>query len=252
LALECQGGVQVPITRLHNDTYSEVGFLRVADVLTTGLNQCARRYYPQTHKQAMIIDMRGSADGNGSPMLIERLRREISMITIARNSVPDVNPTGMIYGPKVCLLNEFSASDGDLFPYRFRYHHLGKLIGKRSWGGVVGIRGALPLLDGGYLNRPEFSRYDVAGKEWIIEGVGVPPDIEVDNDPGRDEYGLPPVDVEITDDARELDRDVQAYQRELRARRRNMRVQRLSAPRTRRHPPPRHRPRSRTAADAAT
>ena len=91
----------------------------------------------------------------------------------------------MIYGPMVCLMNEFSASDGDLFPYRFRQYKLGKLIGKRSWGGVVGIRGSLPFLDGGYLNRPEFSRYDLDGKKWIIEDHGVDPDIVVDNDPAR-------------------------------------------------------------------
>jgi tricorn protease len=88
-----------------------------------------------------------------------------------------------------CLMNEFSASDGDLFPFRFRAHGLGKLIGKRSWGGVVGIRGTLPLLDGGTLNRPEFSRYDLQGKEWIIEGVGVTPDIVVDNDPAKEFAG---------------------------------------------------------------
>jgi len=67
---------------------------------------------------------------------------------------------------------------------------MGKLIGKRTWGGVVGIRGSLPLLDGGYLNRPEFSRYDVEGKEWVIEGVGVEPDIVVDNDPAREFAGI--------------------------------------------------------------
>ena len=133
--------------------------------------------------------MRGNGGGNVSPMLIERLRREISMITVARNGTPDVNPAEMIWGPMVCLLNEFSASDGDLFAYRFHKHGLGKLIGKRTWGGVVGIRGTLPLLDGGSLNRPEFSRYDLEGKEWIIEGVGVPPDIVVDNDPAREYAG---------------------------------------------------------------
>src|SRR5947209_6340103 len=122
-------------------------------------------------------------------MLIERLRREVAMITIARNAVPDTDPAAAVYGPMVCLLNEFSASDGDLFPYRFRQAHLGKLIGKRSWGGVVGIRGTLPLLDGGTLNRPEFSRYDVAGKEWVMEGHGVDPDIVVDNDPGEEFAG---------------------------------------------------------------
>ena len=73
--------------------------------------------------------------------------------------------------------------------HRFRQAGLGKLIGKRSWGGVVGIRGTLPLLDGGTLNRPEFSRYDVNGKEWIMEGHGVDPDIVVDNDPAEEYAG---------------------------------------------------------------
>jgi len=95
----------------------------------------------------------------------------------------------MINDPVTCLLNEFSASDGDLFPCRFRQYKFGPLIGKRSWGGVVGIRGTLPLLDGGTLNRPEFSRYDVEGKKWIIKGHGVDPDIVVDNDPAKEYAG---------------------------------------------------------------
>jgi tricorn protease len=157
-------------------------------MLQTGLNEFARQFYPQLKKSALIIDMRGNGGGNVSPMLIERLRREIAMIGIARGTPPSVDPRGMMHGPMVCLMNEFSASDGDLFPYRFRQHKLGKLIGKRSWGGVIGIRGTLPLLDGGTLNKPEFSRYDIEGKEWIIEGNGVTPDIIVDNDPAI-EYG---------------------------------------------------------------
>ena len=80
-------------------------------------------------------------------------------------------------------------SDGDIVAYRFRKNKLGTLIGKRTWGGVVGIRGTLPLLDGGFLNRPEFSRYDVEGKEWIMEGKGVEPDIVVDNDPAKEYSG---------------------------------------------------------------
>ena len=88
------------------------------------------------------------------------------------------------------MLNEFSASDGDLFPYRFKHYKMGPLIGKRSWGGVVGIRGSLPLTDGGTLSKPEFSRVDVAGKEWIIEGYGVDPDIVQDNDPAKEFAGI--------------------------------------------------------------
>jgi tricorn protease len=138
----------------------------------------------------LIIDVRGNGGGNVSPMLIERLRREIAMIEFARNTASQPDPYSMIYGPIVCLADEFSASDGDLFTYQFKKYKLGKVIGKRTWGGVVGIRGTLPLLDGGYLRKPEFSRYDVEGKKWIIEGYGVEPDIYVDNDPAKEYAGI--------------------------------------------------------------
>jgi tricorn protease len=177
------------LKKVTDATDGKVGYLHVPDMQVNGLNEFTRQFYPQVHKKALIIDVRGNGGGNVSPMLIERLRREIAMINISRNSVPHTNPAAMVWGPMVCLMNEYSASDGDLFPYQFRHYRLGKLIGRRSWGGVVGIRGTLPLLDGGYLNRPEFSRYDVAGKEWVIEGRGVTPDIIVDNDPGQEYAG---------------------------------------------------------------
>jgi tricorn protease len=181
--------VQGNIRKVEEATGGRCGYVHVPDMLATGLNEFVKYFYPQLRKKAIIIDVRGNGGGNVSPMLIERLRRDIVMVSIARNGTPRPDPEAMIYGPKVCLMNEFSASDGDLFPYRFKHYKLGPLIGKRSWGGVVGIRGSLPLLDGGTLNRPEFSRYDVAGKEWIIEGHGVDPDIVVDNDPAREYAG---------------------------------------------------------------
>jgi len=95
----------------------------------------------------------------------------------------------MQVGPKVCLMDEFSASDGDIFPYRFKADKIGKLIGKRTWGGVVGIRGTNPFVDGGFLNKPEFSRTDIEGKDWVIEGKGVEPDIYQDNDPALEYAG---------------------------------------------------------------
>ncbi|MDP2208245.1 MAG: S41 family peptidase, partial [Bacteroidota bacterium] len=121
------------------------------------------------------------------------------------------DPSAMVWGPKVCLLDEFSASDGDLFPYRFRKYGLGKLIGKRSWGGVVGIRGTLPLLDGGVLNRPEFSRFDEEGN-WIIEGVGVEPDIFVDNDPASEYEG---VDQQLTKAIEEILDELKTKEKEI-------------------------------------
>ncbi len=199
--------VEGNLKKVTDATGGKVGYLHVPDMLANGLNQFARYFYPQVRKKALIIDMRGNGGGNVSPMLIERLRREIAMITIARNSVPRTDPAAMVHGPMVCLMNEFSASDGDLFPYRFRQHKLGKLIGKRSWGGVVGIRGSLPLLDGGTLNRPEFSRYDTEGKEWIIEGKGVTPDIIVDNDPAREYAGE---DQQLTRAIDEILKDLKA------------------------------------------
>lgn len=182
--------VQDNIKKVTEATNGKVGYLHIPDMGVGGLNEFVKYYYPQLQKKALIVDVRGNGGGNVSPMIIERLRREAAMIDIARNAIPNVDPGGMVWGPKVCLINEFSASDGDIFPYRFRQYNLGKLIGKRTWGGVVGIRGSLPLLDGGSLNKPEFSRYDLEGKEWIMEGVGVEPDIFVDNDPAKEFAGI--------------------------------------------------------------
>lgn len=170
-------------------TEDQVGYLHIPDMGRRGLNEFVKQYYPQLRKKALIIDIRGNGGGNVSPMIIERLRREIAMITFARNTIPGPNPGGMIYGPKIALIDEFAASDGDLFAYRFRKHNLGLLVGKRTWGGTVGIRSSLPFIDGGFLYKPEFSRYDVEGKEWIIEGRGVEPDVFVDNDPAKEYAG---------------------------------------------------------------
>ena len=95
---------------------------------------------------------------------------------------PATYPDGAFMGPMIALLNENSASDGDIFPYMFREAGLGKLVGKRSWGGVVGIGSQGPLIDGGSVNVPSFALLNTKG-EYIIEGYGVDPDIEVENDP---------------------------------------------------------------------
>ncbi|KAA0231731.1 protease [candidate division KSB1 bacterium] len=182
--------VESNLKKVSEATKGEVGYLHVPDMGPAGLNEFVKHFYPQLRKQALIVDIRGNGGGNVSPMLIERLRREAVMIGIARNSIPTPDPNEALLGPVVCLMDEFSASDGDLFPYRFKMHKLGKLIGKRTWGGVVGIRGPLPLVDGGQFFKPEFSRYDLGGKEWIIEGHGVEPDIYVDNDPGKEFSGI--------------------------------------------------------------
>jgi len=170
-------------------TDGKVGYLHIPDMGPEGLNEFVRRFYPQLNKQALIVDVRGNGGGNVSPMIIERLQRELTMINLRRGGTPAANPGGQLVGPKITLINEYSASDGDLFPYRFREAGLGKLVGKRTWGGVIGISGSLPFTDGGILNKPEFAPYSKDGKSWIIEGHGVEPDISVDNDPAREFRG---------------------------------------------------------------
>ena len=155
-----------------------------------GLNEFVKYFYPQVRKQGLIIDDRGNGGGNVSPMIIERLRRILAVAKNARNQeTVFTNPSAVMTGPMVMLINQLSMSDGDLFPYQFNAYGLGKIIGKRSWGGVIGIRGSLPLIDGGYLNKPEFANFGADGK-WILEGVGMNPDIEIENDPAKEFIGI--------------------------------------------------------------
>jgi tricorn protease len=181
--------VQGNLEKVSKATGGRVGYVHIPDMGVDGLNAFVKYYYPQIRKDGLIVDVRGNGGGNVSQQIIERLRREVAMIDIARNSAYSPDPDGTIVGPKVMLLDEFSASDGDIVAYRFKKYKIGPIVGKRSWGGVVGIRGSLPLLDGGFLMKPEFSRYDVEGKEWIMEGTGVEPDIYVDNDPAKEFAG---------------------------------------------------------------
>jgi tricorn protease len=182
--------VETNLDKVSRATGGRVGYIHIPNMGVDGLNEFVKHFYPQLRKKALIIDVRGNGGGNVSPMLIDRLVREMVMVEVARNGIGGPDPGAAFLGPKVCLCDEFSASDGDIFPYRFKTLKLGKLIGKRTWGGVVGIRGTLPLLDGGALNKPEFAPYSPDGKGWIIEGVGVEPDIVVDNDPAREFAGI--------------------------------------------------------------
>ena len=169
--------------RVSKATNGRVGYLHVPDMGANGIREFIKWYYPQLRKEALIIDVRANGGGNVSRMLIERLRRKVLALNYSRtNDDASTYPDGVFIGPMVTLLDENSASDGDIFPAMFREAGLGPLIGKRSWGGVVGITNRGQLIDGGTVNVPESGFASKTG-EWIIEGYGVDPDIEVDNDP---------------------------------------------------------------------
>ena len=150
-------------------TGGRVGYIHIPDMGANGIREFIKWYYPQIRKEGLIVDVRANGGGNVSRMLIERLRRKLLALNYSR-TVDEANtyPDGVFIGPMVALLDGNSASDGDIFPAMFREAGLGPLIGKRSWGGVVGI--------------PESGFANTKG-QWIIEGYGVDPDIEVDNDP---------------------------------------------------------------------
>jgi tricorn protease len=181
--------VQKNVDEVSKKTNGEVGYIHIPDMGQEGLNEFTKQYFPQVRKKGLIVDVRGNGGGFVSPLVIDRLRRTLVMVEIARNGTPQTNPPQTFLGPMVALCDEFSASDGDIFPFRFKTNGLGKLIGKRTWGGVVGIRNPLPLSDGGQIFRPEFAPYSKEGKGWVIEGHGVDPDIVVDNDPAKEFRG---------------------------------------------------------------
>ena len=184
-----------------------VGYLHIPDMGAEGIQEFIKWFYGQIRKEGLIIDVRGNGGGNVSQMLIERLRRSLLGTRFARTyDTPGTYPSTVFHGHLVCILDEDSASDGDIFPYRFREAGLGPLIGKRSWGGVVGITNHGRLIDGGTVNVPQFGTNAVDGS-WVIEGIGVEPDIVVENDPRAVIAGRDPQLVRAVEEVLRMIRD---------------------------------------------
>jgi tricorn protease len=163
-------------------TNGRVGYLHIPDMGGPGIREFIKWYYGQIRKDGLVVDVRANGGGNVSRMIIERLRRKLLAVNFGRtDDVADPYPDGVFIGPMAAILDERSSSDGDIFPAMFREAGLGPLIGRRSWGGVVGISGRGPLIDGGGISVPESGMASTKG-EWIIEGHGVDPDIDVVND----------------------------------------------------------------------
>ncbi|MFI4967301.1 MAG: S41 family peptidase [Gammaproteobacteria bacterium] len=166
----------------------QVGYVYLEDMGANGMKQFVDQFYPQIDKQGLIIDDRFNGGGFIDQMLLERLRRILAGMNSNRERVPLTDPPVLSNSYKVCLINAYSASDGDIFPFYFRKYGLGPLIGMRTWGGVRGIRGDWPLLDGGYITVPEGTQYGL-DSQWTIENHGVDPDMEVDDLPGELQKG---------------------------------------------------------------
>jgi tricorn protease len=143
-ALYYNAWVEGNIEKVAKATGGRVGYLHIPNMGVDGLNEFVKYFYPQLRKQALIIDVRGNGGGNVSPQVIDRLVREMVMVGMARNTIAAPDPGAAFLGPMVCLADEFSASDGDIFPYRFKALKLGKVVGKGPGAGSSGSADPCP------------------------------------------------------------------------------------------------------------
>lgn len=183
-----------------------IGYIHVPNTSTDGNRELFRGMYAYHDKEALIIDERYNGGGFIPDRMADLLDRK-TLVYWHRNGLnPSRAPNIAHDGPKAMLINGYSSSGGDAFPHFFKKMGLGKLIGTRTWGGLIGISGNARLVDGGYISVPRFGIFD-ENEEWIIEGIGVYPDIEVVE---RPEYLVKGIDAPIEKAVQELLKELEA------------------------------------------
>ncbi len=165
-------------------TSGRVGYAYVPNTGTDGQNELFRQFYGQRDRDGMIIDERWNGGGQIPTRFIELLNRPATNYWRVRHGKDWPWPPDAQFGPKCMLINGLAGSGGDMFPWLFKHNNIGKTIGTRTWGGLVGISGNPGLIDGGYVTVPTFGFYETDGT-WGVEGHGVDPDIEVIDDPAK-------------------------------------------------------------------
>lgn len=169
----------------------KVAYIYMPDTANGGLTAFNRYFYPQIGKQAAIIDERFNGGGLLATDIAEILNRKPLSAASNRVGTALVQPQG-IFGPKVMIINERAGSGGDAMPWYFKRAGVGKLIGTRTWGGLVGMAGAPQLMDGGFVGAPSSGIYNPITGEWEVENIGVAPDVEVEQDPALVRQGHDP------------------------------------------------------------
>ncbi len=168
----------------------KLAYIYLPDTAGGGYTFFNRYYFSQLDRQGAVVDERFNSGGQAADYVIDYLKKPLMSYWAVRDGDDWRQPFGVMPGPKAMLINEYSGSGGDYLPYMFRRAQVGPLIGKRTWGGLVGIGGYPQLIDGGSVTAPHFAFYTPEGK-WDIENRGVTPDIEIEFDPkawreGRD------------------------------------------------------------------
>jgi tricorn protease len=172
-------------------TGGKVAYIYMPDTANGGLTAFNRYFYAQIGKQAAIVDERFNGGGLLATDIAEILNRKPLSAAANRVGSDKVQPQG-IFGPKVMIINERAGSGGDAMPWYFKRAGVGKLIGTRTWGGLVGMAGGPPLMDGGFVGAPSSGIYNPLSGEWEVENIGVAPDIEVEQDPALVRKGRDP------------------------------------------------------------
>ena len=160
----------------------KLAYVHVPDTASGGFVNFNRYYFAQVGKQGAIIDERYNHGGQVADYIIDMLKRPLRNAAVTREGEKFSSPAAQIYGPKTMIINEMSGSGGDALPWMFRQDKVGPLVGTRTWGGLVGIWNYPSLLDGGGVTAPRGAIYGLNG-DWEVENRGIPPDIEVENDP---------------------------------------------------------------------
>lgn len=202
-ALRNRDWVEGNIRKVDQATNGQVAYVYVPNTTTQGHTYFKRYFFPQVEKKAIIVDERFNGGGQVADYYIDILSRPYVCNWHTRYGMDFQTPSAAIQGPKVMLIDETAGSGGDLLPWMFRKFKLGTLIGKRTWGGLVGTLGFPVLMDGGYVSAPNLAIWTEDG--WVVENEGVPPDIEVEQTPAAVINGHDP----------QLEKAIEVIQKEL-------------------------------------
>jgi tricorn protease len=177
--------------RVHEATDGRVGYVHIPDMGPRGYSEFHRSYLAENNRKALVVDVRYNGGGHVSQLILEKLARPRLGYDIQRWGQPMPYPSESVMGPMVALTNERAGSDGDIFSHCFKLMELGPLLGKRTWGGVIGIWPRHSLVDGSVTTQPEFSFWfeDVG---FGVENYGTEPDVEVELPPSADARGEDP------------------------------------------------------------
>jgi tricorn protease len=180
--LRHQAWVEANRSKVDHMSGGKLAYVYMPDTAMGGLTSFDRYYFAQVDKQGVIIDERFNSGGQAADYVIDVLNRPLQGWWSPRYGAIYRTPAAAIFGPKVMITNEMAGSGGDFMPWMFRHTHIGTLVGKRTWGGLIGVSQFPTLMDGGAVTAPNFGFFSPTG-EWDVENHGVTPDIEVEQDP---------------------------------------------------------------------